>query len=59
MSNIQKEILFGDQSNVLEEEGRLRTGERILRILLSLSFAIVLVIEAYLLWKIWQIWSLS
>jgi hypothetical protein len=58
MSNIQKEILFGDQSNAIEE-GHLSTGERILRILLSLSFAAVLGIEAYLLWRIWQIWSLS
>jgi hypothetical protein len=59
MSDIRNEILFRNEINSFSEEGHLSTGERILRILLSLSFAIVLVIEAYLLWKIWQIWSLS
>ncbi len=59
MSDIRREILFENQINTFTEEGRLRTGERVLRILISLGFATVLVYEAYLLWRIWQIWSLS
>ena len=55
MSDIRKEILFENEINTFNEEERLRTGERVLRILISLGFAAVLGIEAYLLWKIWQI----
>jgi hypothetical protein len=59
MSEIGRELRFGNEINTFNNDGGLRPGERVLRIALVISFATMLGIETYLLWKMWQIWGLA